>query len=139
MVRVGRDDGETLIEILAAVAILSIGIVGLLTALATQASTTGTNRSQSHASTTLLAAAEYVKQLPFGAFSSTCAPGPPVDISPSDVPRDPVFQNGVTYSRAVRFDAPAPAIDPPCSEIGVVQVRVVGDGFDLSTSVVKRP
>lgn len=123
-----NEHGDSLIEILAAVAVLGIGITGLLTALATQASTTVVNRSQAQASTTLLAAAEYVKALPYTA----CGPGSAVVVPPTDprLPHDAIFT--VTYGPGQQLASNA------CSALTVVPITVSGDGFDLSAQVVKR-
>ena len=123
-----RDErGDSLVEILAALAILSVGVIGLLTALATQVSTTTTNRSQTHVTTTLLAVAEYVKALPFTA----CGPGAATSVTTAQVPHDPAFT--ATYGPG------APVGSTPCSALTSVPVTVSGDGFSVTVSVVKRP
>ena len=127
MTRAHGDGGESLVEILAAMTILSIGITGLVTALGTNASTTVVNRSQSQASTTLLAAAEYVKGLP---FLSSCGPSTAVTVPTSALPR----ANGVsaTYGPGRQLGTTA------CGVLDVIPVRVTGDGFTLTVDVVKR-
>ena len=123
-----RDDrGDSLVEILAALAILSIGVVGLLSALAAQASTTVTNRSQTQVNTTLLAAAEYVKSLPY----SACLPSAVTAVSIAQVPRDAAFD--VTYGPATQVGS------TPCADLTAVPVTVSGDGFNATITVVKRP
>lgn len=122
------DRGDSLVEILAALVVLSIGVVGLLTALATHASTTVVNRSQAQASTLLLAAAEHVKSLPYAA----CGPSGATAVTTAALPHDPLFT--ITYGPGRALDG-----STPCAELTVVPVRVVGDGFDLSSDVVKRP
>ena len=112
-------------EILAALAILSIGVVALLTALATQATTTVTNRSQSQVNTTLLAAAEYVKSLSFTA----CGPSSETTVSASWVP------TGFT----VKYGPGVQVGTTSCSDLTSVPVTVSGDGFSVTLSVVKRP
>lgn len=128
MVRWRDDRGESLIEILAAVAVISIGLAGLLTALGTHATTTVVNRSQSQASTLLLAAAEYVKSRPFGA----CAPVAATLVSTAQLPHDPAFT--VSYGPGRQLEA-----GTPCADLTVVPVHVSGAGFSLTADVVKRP
>lgn len=123
-----NDRGDSLVEILAALAILSIGVVGLLTALAAQVSTTVTNRNQTQASTTLLATAEYVKGLPFSTFGS-CSGS--TTIVTTQVPHDATF--AVAYGPAVAVGS------TPCADLVSVPVTVTGDGFALTINVVRRP
>lgn len=122
------DAGDSLVEILASLAVLAIGVTGLLTALGTHASTTIANRSQAQAATTLLAGSEWVKAQPFAA----CSPGAATAIPVATVPRDPGFT--LTYG-------PAHAVDgsTPCSQLAIIPVQVTGDGFTLNVDVVKRP
>lgn len=122
------DRGETLIEILAALTVLGIGITALLGGLATNITATSVNRSQSQASATLLSASEYVKSL----GTVTCGAAP-VTVLESQVPHDSAVFT-ITYGGAVDFNA-----GTPCTSLQRVPVRVVGDGFDMSLDVVKRP
>jgi len=123
------DRGDTLVEILVALAILSIGIVALVGALGTNATTTIVNRSQSQASATLLAAAEYVKGR---SPSASCAPGTVTTLSTAEVPHDPTFI--VTYGPGRQLGT------TPCADLAVIPVRVTTrDGFDLTVDVADRP
>lgn len=121
------DRGDTLVEILVALAILSIGIVALVGALGANATTTVVNRSQSQAASTLLAASEYVKSLP---HSSTCGPTGEVTIT-NEVPHDTLY--AVTYGPGRQLGT------TPCSSLSIIPVRVTGDGFDLRVEVASRP
>ena len=121
------DRGDTLVEILVALAILSIGIVALVGALGTNATTTVINRSQSQAASTLLAASEYVKSLP---HNSTCGPASVVTIN-TEVPHDPLY--AVTYGTGHQLGT------TPCSSLSIIPVRVTGNGFDLRVEVASRP
>lgn len=134
-----RDAGETLVEILVSLTVLGIGVAALMTALGTHASTTGINRSQAQAATLQLAAAEYVKALPItdanldGGIDS-CAQLTDTDVSQAEMPHDPLFQ--ISFGPAVRLDG-TPCVDG--DDLAVVPVKVVGDGFSLELSVVRRP
>lgn len=114
-------------EILAALTILAIGVVGLLTALGTHVTTTVANRSQSKASTALLEAAEYVKSLPYAA----CGPATAQSVSTSALPRDPAF--AVSYGPGHQLGSTS------CGDLTIVPVTVTGDGFTLHVDVAKRP
>lgn len=124
------DRGETLVEILVALAILSVGIVSLIGALATNVTATVVNRGQAKAESTLLAASEYVKSLSFTPAQFACS-GSPVTVTTAQVPRDAVF--------AVTYGPPAQVGTTPCGKIVRVPVTVTGDGFTLTVDVVKRP
>lgn len=123
----GGDRGETLVEILAALAVLGIGITALLGGLVTNITTTGVNRDQAQVSAILLSASEHVKSLGVLACGGTA-----ITISPAAVPHDAAFE--VTYGPAVPFDA-----STPCAVMYRVPVRVTGNGFDVSVDVVKQP
>lgn len=121
------DAGDTLVEILVALAVLGIGIVALTGALVTNVTTTGINREQAQAESVLTSAAEHVKGL---AALPGCGAAA-VAVSVADVPRDPAY--AVTYG-------PAQAVEgQPCSALVAVPVNVTGNGFALSVTVVKRP
>src|SRR5205823_11860429 len=64
------DAGFTLVEVLMAMIVLGIGVSALLTAFATEAKTSLSNRNQSAAESLLTAAAEYVKALPYSSCSA---------------------------------------------------------------------
>jgi prepilin-type N-terminal cleavage/methylation domain-containing protein len=125
----GGDNGETLIEILVALAILGIGISALLVALATNASTTVVNRDQAHAEAALLGAAEWVKAQPFPACTGGAAT---TTITAAEVPRATGFV--LSYGRAVDFDGTT-----PCADLARIPVTVTGSGFTLTLDVVMRP
>lgn len=127
MAHIRGDRGDTLVEVLVALAVLSIGITALMGGLLTNITTTGVNRDQAHVSSTLLSASEYVK-----ALTTVPCGTPAVTITTTQVPHDPGFS--VSYGPAVAFDA-----NTPCTEMLRVPVRVVGNGFDVSLDVVRRP
>lgn len=128
MRRVREDRGDTLVEILVALAVLSIGITALIGALITNITTSELNQDQAQVSTILLSASEHVKGLP----PLNCGAGT-VTLDPADVPHDnAVFQ--VTYGPAVDFDGAT-----PCSIMYRVPVTVTGAGFAVTVDVVKRP
>lgn len=132
--------GDTLVEILATVAVLGIGVAGLLTALATHASTTGINRDQAQVNTLLVAAAEYVKSLPFAGTAATCTPSATTTITSSSLPQYPVSSVTLDASYILTY-GPAHPLDGStgCDVLEVVPVRVSGNGFSATTDVVKRP
>lgn len=127
-----NDRGDSLVEILAAVAVLGIGIVGLMTALATHASTTGINRDQAQASTLLLTSAEYVKSLAYTGTAGSCTPISATAISQAALPHDTAYT--LTYGPGQQLDG-----STTCDMLEVVPVTVTGNGFTLTTDVVKRP
>ena len=122
------DHGETLVEILVALAILSVGVVAMIGALTTNVTTSVVNRSQAKAESALLAASEYVKSLP---FASTPCSGGPVSVTTAQVPRDAAF--AVTYGPSAQVGT------TPCSTLVRVPVTVTGDGYTMTMDVVKRP
>ncbi|MCU1624761.1 MAG: hypothetical protein JWL79_3606 [Frankiales bacterium] len=125
------DQGDSLIEVLVALAVLGIGITGLLTAVSTHITTTTINRDQSQIETTLVSAAEYVKSLPFSAFTG-CTPTGWTNLTTSTVPHDPAFT--VEYGNARQQGA------TPCATLTVVSVRVTGNGFqNMTLDLTKRP
>ena len=126
------DQGDSLVEILAAVAVLGIGIVGLMSALATHAATTGINRDQAQASMLLLATAEYVKSLSYSATGGSCEPSTATTISQTALAHDTAYT--LTYGAGRQVDGAT-----TCDVLEVVPVTVTGNGFTLTTDVVKRP
>ena len=128
MSRLRADSGDTLVEILVALAVLGIGIVALTGALLTSVTTTTVNRQQAQAESVLVSAAEHVKALPLPA---TCAGSGTATVGTADVPRDPAYT--VTYGPA------HPVEGQPCAQLLAVPVRVTGHGFDLAVTVVRRP
>lgn len=127
--RLRGDRGDSLIEILVSLAVLGIGITALMTGLATNASTSVLNRSQSRADTLLNSTAEYVKSLSFSHASLAC--GAAATTNPADVPRDPGFT--VSYGGASTFSSGV-----SCSLLKQVPITVTGDGFTLTIVVVRR-
>lgn len=121
-----REAGDTLVEILVALAVLSIGVVALVGALGANAFTTAINRSQSEAATVATAAAEYVKSVPL--TSALCASAMPFDAAA--VPRPTGF--------AVSFGPLAGYAGYGCAELASVTLTVTGDGFTVPVTVVKR-
>lgn len=124
------DRGDSLIEILVALAVLGIGITALLGGLGTAATTTVTNRGQSQASTTLLAAAEHVKSVPLGSSDFASCLTSTTTLGQADIPHDPVFT--VTYGPGEAIGTVA------CAELLQIPVTVAGDGFSLTVRVVRR-
>lgn len=122
----GGDRGDTLVEILVALAVLGIGVTALLVALAANASTTVINRDQAQAETALLAAAEWVKAL---AYPSCTGSG--ITITPAQVPRATGFT--INYG-----PAGALVTGTPCETLAKVRVTVTGNGFTLTLDVVRR-
>src|SRR3954452_18738671 len=92
--RARPDTGFTLIEVLIAMVVLGTGVVALVTALGVNAKTTLGNRNQSQASSTLAAAAEYVKSVPWSDPSIACG-GSVTTLSVAQLSHDPSFN--VTY------------------------------------------
>ena len=120
--------GDTLVEVLVALAVLSIGIVALVGALTTNITMTVTNRDQSQAESVLASAAEHVKSL---SLPFSCSGGTPTAVATSAVPRSDSY--AVTYG-------PAEALaGQPCAKLIAVPVVVTGNGFALTVRVVKRP
>lgn len=123
-----RDAGESLIEILVTLMILSIGIVALVAALTTNIMATVVNREQSQTESVLSSAAEYVKRLP--SLPMACPGGSPQDVPAAQLERPAAYS--VSYG-------PAKALATvPCSELVVVPVQVTGNGFSVSVDVVRR-
>lgn len=120
--------GDSLVEILVALAVLSIGIVALVGALTTNVTTTVVNRDQAQAESTLTSAAEYVKRL---SLPFTCNGGTATSVPFNAVPRGPAF--------SVSYGPPEPLAGQPCSNLIAVPVNVSGGGFSLTVRVVKRP
>lgn len=128
MLPINRGDrGDSLIEILVAVAVLGIAVTALMFGLGTNATTTISNRSQSKAATILQDAAEYVKALSGG----TCSPNSSTTITNTDVPHDSAFT--VTYGPATDFNG-----STSCNVMAKVPVTVTGDGYTLTLTVVRR-
>jgi Tfp pilus assembly protein PilE len=124
------DDGDTLIEILAAVTILSIGVVALITALGVMSTTTVSNRSQAQAETALLAGAEFVKNMPLTtAEFASCGPAGRA-INPTEVKIPAGF--------SLRFAQGSAVASAPCTQLVKIPVQVSGDGYNLSLDVVRR-
>lgn len=136
MSSVGRGDrGDSLIEILVALAILSIGVSALVTALGVNATTTATNRSSAQLDAVLLSAAEHVKALPFTTVCTGALDWQPV-LSTTDVPRDATFS--VRWREAHVFSVDTTACDPSSAvatgtELAQVRIEVSGDGFQPRT------
>lgn len=132
--RVRDERGDSLVEILVALAVLGIGITGLLTALVTHASTTTINKDQAQIETALLSAAEYVKALPYVACTGTPTGWTTID-STSGAPAVPADGSYLLEYGQLRQLGTA-----DCAELAQVTVRVTGNGFqDVQLDVVKRP
>lgn len=128
-------DGDSLIEVLVALAVLSIGITALLGALADHATTTTINRDQSQIETALMSGAEYVKSLPFstGAAPTPCSLTGWTTIATSKVPYDD-SKFVLEYGNGSALGSIS------CTEIAQLQVRATGQGFqNVLVTVLKRP
>jgi prepilin-type N-terminal cleavage/methylation domain-containing protein len=128
-VRERGDEGDTLVEILVALAILGIGISALLVALATNASTTVVSRDQAQAGTALVAAAEWVKAQPFSSF--TCDATPPA-VAPAGTvitATQPPAGFVATYGVAT------PVAGATCASLVRIPVTVTQTGHDYSVSL----
>ena len=126
-----RDDrGDTLVEILAAITILGIGVTALVTALGVMATTTVSNRSQARAETALLAGAEFVKTMPMSSVEFTsCGPTPRTLT---------VAELKVPTGFSVRILQGSALTGASCSQLVQLPVQVTGDGYTLSVAVVRR-
>lgn len=130
--RPASDAGDTLIEVLVALAVLSIGVVTVVGGLSTQVIATGANRDQAQASSVLNDAAEFVKAQ---SFSTVCALTSSTAITASSVRLDSSWT--VTEGPATDFDSGG-----TCSgstELAKVTVSVSGHGESLSLIVARRP
>jgi type II secretory pathway pseudopilin PulG len=126
--RSSADAGDSLVEVLVALAVLGVGITAIMLGLGTNITTSVTNRSQSEAVAALNSAAEYVKSLD---NSTLCAAVSPVSVPGSAVAAPPGFT--ITYGPASGLGS------DPCSVIAVSPVQIAGNGFQtLRVSVVKR-
>lgn len=131
MRRPRADAGDTLVEVLVALAILGIGVTALLSALAVMITSTGGNRSNARSQATLLSAAEYVKTMTLTAADYTaCGPTPFTITNQIPVP------TGMTAT--VERGSPA-VTGGACTVLLKVPVRVTGDGFNVTVDVVRRP
>lgn len=120
--------GDSLIEILVALAVLSIGIVALIGAVAANATATSINRQQSQVETVLMAAAEYVKSVPLTA--ALCS-SPSAAFNSSLVPKPTGYS--VSFGALTAFPGQA------CADEATVDIIVSGDGFTLpALTVLKR-
>lgn len=124
--RLREDAGDTLVEILVALAVLSIGVVALVGALGVNATTTVLNRSQAEAATVAMTAAEYVKNVPLSSTLCTSA----VPFNEAAVPRPTGFN--VSFGPLLGFEG------RPCEKLASVTLTVTGDGFTVPVTVVKR-
>jgi type II secretory pathway pseudopilin PulG len=91
-----RDRGETLVEVIIAIAIMGIAFVAILGGMLTAASMSGRHRTQSEGITQLVNAVEQVKQAP---FDPSCAANPyAVTLDPGwNVVETIEYWNGTTY------------------------------------------
>lgn len=135
MARHDGDAGDSLIEVLVALAVLSIGITGLLGVLADHAATTTINRDQSQIETALMSGAEYVKSLPFstGPAPTPCSLTGWTAIATGNVPYDS-SKFVLEYGNGIALGSES------CTKIAQLQVRATGQGFqDVVVTVIKRP
>lgn len=121
------DEGDSLVEVLVSVTVLSIGVISLVTALQTNVTATVINRDQAQLETLVLSEAEYVKSIPLTA--ALCTAAAPFDTSA--VPR-PIGYT-VTFGTLTGFQGQS------CSKLASVAIAVSGNGFSLPpVTVVKR-
>jgi prepilin-type N-terminal cleavage/methylation domain-containing protein len=123
------DDGDSLIEVLVALAVLGIGVTALTGGLSADVSTSIINRDQSQMDTLLNASAEWVKALPY----QSCT-GNTTSITTAQVPHPAAYT--VSYGPVAAFGNGA-----GCSDLErvTVTVTVVSTGSTSSFDVVKRP
>jgi type II secretory pathway pseudopilin PulG len=145
MRRFGRGDphgrtgeaGDTLAEVLVAVAILSFAVVIVVGAMATAISMSTQHRSQAQAITFLTTAAENVKSQDLNPYVACASANPPYDPAVSGLP------NGwtLTVTNWKNIDAAGSAANCPAADYKVQQMTVTvtsRDGYTVSTDVVKR-
>ena len=131
------DTGETLVEILLTLVILSIAVTAIMFALATTLHVGSFNRTQGRAAAVLGAAGEYVRQQGF----VTCSFSGPTALTTAQVPRDTswtvTMQGPLNASNAPAGANPWPST--PCTsglEAMKVTVSAPGDtGITLSENV----
>jgi prepilin-type N-terminal cleavage/methylation domain-containing protein len=122
------DRGDSLIEVLIALSILSIGVTALMFGLGTNITTSVTNRIQSEGVTALESAAEYVKSLD---QATICATTTQTSVPASEV----VAPTGATIS----FGPVTTVGSEACSAIAAIPVQVAGNGFQtIHVTVVTR-
>lgn len=123
------DSGDSLIEVLVALAVLGIGVTALMGGLSTDVSTSIINRDQSQMDALLNASAEWVKALPY----QTCSNGT-TSITTAQVPHPTAYT--LSYGPVVAFGNGV-----GCSDLErvTVTVTVTSTGSTTSFDVVKRP
>ena len=132
MERSGPDEGFTLVEVLMAMIVLGIGIAALMTAMGTHIKTSVANRNQAAATSTLTAAAEYVKAY---AWNPTVAGGTCAAISGATLGSGgPTPPNGfsISYGNGQTVTSASPC------ELQRITVHVTGFGYDESVDIAKR-
>jgi len=128
-----HEQGFTLVEVLVAMLVLGIGIAALMTAMGTHIKTSAANRNQAEATSTLSAAAEYVKSYtwnPPTPVGGTCPAIRSSDLASSG----PAAPTGYTITYG---DGQSISSASAC-ELQRVAVRVTGFGWDESVDVTKR-
>ena len=130
----GADEsGDTLVEVLAAITVLGIGVTGLMTSLGVMATTTSSNRSQTREYQSLASAAEYVKGMTLtgaAAPATLCAASTPTTITAITLP---------TGFTATYGPATAAVSGIACTTLMSIPVQVTGDGYNQTVTVVRRP
>lgn len=126
------DEGFTLVEVLVAMIVLGIGIAALMSAMGTHVKTTVANRNQAIATSTLTAAAEYVKSYQWNPVlaAGTC----PAISGATLTSNGPTAPTGLAITYSDGQSMPSASM----CELQRVTVHVVGFGYDLSVDVAKR-
>jgi Tfp pilus assembly protein PilV len=133
---VRTEAGTTLVEVLITVAILGIGVVGVVGALGTSIIGTDHHRKQAQAHTVLLSAVDAVKSQPYQACASSYAASTGVTL-PAGWTSSTISVPSVTYWDGSAFSSACPS---PDSKLQLVKIQVASaDGRATeSVSVVKR-
>lgn len=127
-----EERGDSLVEVLAAVTVLGIGVTGLMAALGTMATSSASNRSQTRTHDVTASATEYVKSLPLTVADVTTLCAAVSSTTITTIPLPTGF--------AASYGPGASAVSGvPCTTLVSIPVRVTGDGFDQTVSVVRRP
>ncbi len=139
---VRSESGDTLIELLMALVIISLTVAGLLGALITSIATSGEHRSLTVDDTVLRSYAEsYENQIEFGSapmFQEGCAPDPYSTLTPPPKPSGYTVNLQVQYlnKSGAAFDQSCTANDNP--NVQLITLTVSGSGAVQTLSFVVR-